>query len=196
MVNSVGPAAKAMGVKRRPSYSRTATLRLIDGEFELERVSIRLDGLTNYCVLCALLMGTALGLLTAIQFEEYPDIGRMLAKKLFILTATVSVVGGSYATVVFSLLDLYCKTAVGMSKDDEFLEFFAATAGVRYTAWKAFMVALMSLTASIVSCIPLVDGGSYFAWVITVSAGVATVLSWRHFNDIITLAGRLIFASK
>jgi predicted PurR-regulated permease PerM len=67
---------------------------------------------------------------TRIRFEERDRL-QNIVKVLFSIMVTVSVISGSYTTIVFSLLGLYTKRALGRGLDKQVVEFFHETTSVR-----------------------------------------------------------------
>ena len=57
---------------------------------------------------------------------------------------------GLYVTVVFSLTILYGKTALGLSRDDEYYAFMDATVLQRFRAFQAFTAGLFLFAVSVV----------------------------------------------
>jgi hypothetical protein len=89
---------------------------------------IRLEGLSSYVVISALLMNAALHVFSATSKKLDSSSSSKIsfgggnanntANVNFVVSVIAFVVAGSYATVVFSLLGLYSsKTALGMGLD-------------------------------------------------------------------------------
>ena len=119
--------------------------------FNLNRARIRLEGLSSYGLITSLLMNATLALFgmtrKKVITKEDNNVDRT-AKTIFLFLVSVSIIAGFYTTIVFTLLVLYSKTALGMAKDTAFLEFFSQTANVRQTGFFSFIVSLVSFTVS------------------------------------------------
>jgi len=102
--------------------------------FDIGRAKIRLDELTSFGVVTALLMNAGLRLYSSTPTNI--ECGRShhldnAVKIVFCASVVVSVMAGSYTTIVFSLLGLYSKTALGLGLDGPFLDFMDRTATIR-----------------------------------------------------------------
>ena len=162
-------------------------------EFDLTRVRIRLESINSYGVVTALLLNAALRLYAATpkRLEENKPVENA-AKILFVISVGLSIICGAYTTVVFSLLGLYSKSALGMGLDASFLEFFAATAMVRKRAFDTFITALLSFELCFITSLFLNYDGKVRWWAAGV-ASLAALLSWWHWQSIIHIAGNLLF---
>jgi hypothetical protein len=181
---------------------------------QMDRVRIRLDGLSCYGVICSLLMNAALRLYSATpkkldnhqKTAANPDeTGKQKQKQLssftrtdiikiiFMVSTVISISAGSYTTVVFTLLGLYAKTAIGLGRDAPFLEFFELTAIYRKLAFDAFVVSLVAFQMSFVTSLYLNYDKKLRWW----SSGLASVLAlfcfWQWWM-IIKIASRLLFS--
>jgi len=116
-----------------------------------------------------------------------------IAKNLFMSIVTLSIASGSHTTIVFALLGLYSKTALGLGKDAAFLDFFAATASARDIAFKCFLCTLVSFNASFVLSIFLNTKGKQRWWTSAFAAFLVagSIASW---NNILVIAKRTVFA--
>jgi len=139
----------------RPRHSSGGPL------LDMARVRLRLEGLQAYATLCALLTN-CLRLYSSVPVppplsssqqkedasknNEHTSRHRIhtLALDAFLLCIVISVLFGSYTTLVFTLLALYSKTALGRGYDQQFLDFFAATANLRESGFQSFLYSLVS----------------------------------------------------
>lgn len=91
-----------------------------------------------------------------------------------------SILSGAYTTVIFTLLPLYSKTALGRGYDAQFWQFWAATAGLRETGFLAFL-------ACLIVSFEMAFGLSLFIRTTGVRqkvlVGLATVLSILSFTE-------------
>jgi hypothetical protein len=174
--------------------AKVITAAAVDG-FSLDRTKIRLEGLSSYGVVTAVLMGATLRLFGSTNTDLSKEKNQRLvnvAKIIFSVSAIISVVSGAYTTVVFSLLGLYAKTALGMGLDGHFMEFFAATAPYRQTAFWNFLLSLMTFeTCFLTNMIIRYKGKQRWLAVLLATAGVA--ISFTHWMAIIGIAGKILF---
>ena len=163
--------------------------------FDLGRTQIRLQSISSYGVITALLLNAALRLYSSTpkrlekgqKMENY-------AKIVFVISVGLSIICGTYTTVVFSLLSLYSKSALGLGKDAAFLEFFAATARIRQRAFNSFLISLLSFEVCFISSLFLNYDGKVRWWAVGV-ASVGAITSFLHWQNIMSIAGNLLFTS-
>ena len=115
-----------------------------------------------------------------------------IAKIIFTIAIGCSVIAGAYTTVVFTLLGLYSKSAIGLGNDLAFVEFFDATATIRKSAFVGFIMTLLSFELSFVLSLFLNCEG-VMRWCASGTAAVAAMASWWSWNHIMGIAGRLLF---
>ena len=138
-------------------------------------------------------MNAALRLFSSTPKKLNDDRVDNYAKVLFVAAVGSSIVAGAYTTVVFSLLGLYSKSALGLGKDLAFVQFFDATAGIRKTAFDCFIISLLSFKASFVLSLFLNYEGKVRWWSSGIAAFLA-VLSIYSWSRIMVVAGNLLFS--
>jgi hypothetical protein len=178
-------------------HATTVALALQGGQgeplYDLTRVRIRLEGLHLYEVVTALFMNAALRLfLSTPKTLKAGEKSKNIAKILFTIAIGCSVIAGAYTTVVFTLLGLYSKSAIGLGKDLAFVAFFDATASIRRSAFVRFILTLISFELSFVMSLFLNYEGR-MRWCASGIAAVATLTSWWGWNHIMGIAGQLLF---
>jgi hypothetical protein len=193
-VDEVDPTALMAGGNGAEGSPSTAADDVTLTSDQLDRVRIRLDGLGTYAMISALLIGGMLGL-----FFNTPKTiieGQILENAviaLFYSSSTLSLLSSLYVTLVFSLVGLYSKTALGLSKDAQYLKFIDATRKQRNYAYDAFLLSIASFQSSFVMTLFLLLPGPA-RWV---AAGVTTLLlafSFRSVQSVLNAAASLIFA--
>jgi hypothetical protein len=167
-----------------------------EGLLDMNRVRIRLEGLSTYAVVSALMLNGSLRLLsgTPNAMEKKKPMENVV-KVVFCASILLSILSSVYATVVFFLLGLYCKTALGLNQDAQYMTFMDATAKERKFALDAFLWSLAAFQSSFVSSFFMSYHGPLRWW----SAGAAAVLvawSFRHWIKIVNLAATLIFVEQ
>jgi hypothetical protein len=162
---------------------------------DLTRVRIRLEGLHSYGVVTALLMNACLRMFSSTPKRLQPDgdLFTNIVKIIFALVVCVSVTTGSYTTIIFSMLGLYSKTALGMGCDDKFLRFFQATQPLRDSGFHAFIVSLFTFKMAF-SLSMFLNYEGRFGWVIGVFSIVASLGFWTKWNECMKIAGEILFS--
>lgn len=166
-----------------------------EAPFDLTRARIRLEGLHSYGVVTTLMLNASLRLFSSTpRAKEGMAKGEAIdnaAKLLFTALIASSVISGLYTTVVFSLIGMYSKTAIGLNKD--VTAFFQATQGIRDNAFHAFIVSLLSFNSSFILSLFLNYKGTVRWWVAG-AASALSLISWWQWNCIMHIASQLIFA--
>lgn len=155
---------------------------------DVARFKLRLDGLHTYAVITTLIMNASLRLFSATpkRFSKGEKTKNFL-KALFSVMVAISVLSGSYTTIVFSLLELYSKRALGRGLDSACLNFFEQTQSIRESGDDTWIISLVSFQASFVLSLFL-NHDSGFDWKIAVLAGVVAILCWWKWSTIMALS--------
>jgi len=164
--------------------------------FDLTRARIRMEGLHSYVVVATLMLNASLKLFSSVPKKgtlQKGDRVNNAAKILFATTMVTSVLSGLYTTVAFSLLGMYVKTAIGMGKDLAEINFFDATQDVRVTAFRTFLVSLMTFNTSFLLSLFLNYENKTMRWVVAGVALAVSLWSWHQWSHIMFLASSLIF---
>mmetsp|Transcript_27346 Transcript_27346/g.40430 ORF Transcript_27346/g.40430 Transcript_27346/m.40430 type:complete len:237 (-) Transcript_27346:298-1008(-) len=169
--------------------------------FDIARARIRLEGLSSYALIAALLMNMALRLYGSIPKKMNLTAGDTKNYKLenavamlCSIFAIICIVMGMTTTIIFSFLGLYSKTALGMGNDAGFVEFFSATAEMRRVGFQSMCACIICLKGSLVTStlLDFRDQGK-FRYVMFSLSLVLSVLSWMAWNSIVKLAGGILF---
>ena len=129
-------------------------LRLRGGELDMTRLRVRLESIQSYAVIASLTMNIGERMLanTAPQFDADGAFGgasafhRQNLKMLYTVLLTLSFLSGMYATVVFALVGVYAKAALGHDLDDVCVTFLKATHHQRQNAYRCFLVSIITVT--------------------------------------------------
>jgi len=119
-----------------------------DGLQELDRACVRLDGIEVYAIVSALTCATAINC-----FDNYDPtplsvilreraVFTVLAELVYYCSGAVGMMTGLHATLIFSLVTMYGRTAVGIDRDDAFNSFFANTGPQRFNGFRSFKISL------------------------------------------------------
>ena len=162
--------------------------------FDVTRARIRLEGLNTYGVVSALVMNASLRLFTTTnvrlddgRFDKYISV-------LFLIGLTGCVLCGAYTTVIFTLIQLYAKTSLGMSMDERYETFFRATQPYRVCGFRTFLACLCSFCGSFSLAILLKLRKQPLRWVFFSISAVAGAAMSRHWFKVVALASEHIFA--
>lgn len=132
---------------RRPRTT-TTTMNVLD----VGRTNIRLDGYSRYSVVAALLMNSAMRLLTSTNIDlEARGVAvwkDRVVQALFVTSMALSIFSGVYTTVVFTLVGMYAKVALGYQLDAECGAFLAVTRPYREKAFQSFILSLVSFSVA------------------------------------------------
>lgn len=129
--------------------------------FNVDRATVRLDGLEVYAVVSALTLATAIACFDAYGSDfattifEVSHITRdnlvpLVMNTIFLIVSGVGIIAGLHATLVFSLMTMYGRTAVGVSHDAAFVEFFVQTGRVRYRGFLTFRLSLYCFLVQVI----------------------------------------------
>lgn len=143
--------------------------------FDLDRTKLRLDGLGHYASVSTLVLSAALTLSNATPKKLDERKSENAIKLAFVSCIITTVVLGAYTSMVFSLLSLYSKTFLGMMLDEEFVEFFQATAEIRRSAFASFVGAMLSFNAAFVISLCLHYEGRVRFWIATITSVVLAI---------------------
>lgn len=197
-VVTVSQMRSSLSRSRRQQPLHTV-VRLRGGQatlFDMARVKTRLEGLSAYSVISTLMLNVSLRLFTSTSTKlEYGRTLENVIKVVFCGSVVLAIMTGMYTTVVFTLLGLYSKAAIGMGYDQQYLDFFAATARIRSLAFDAFLVSLVSFEVSFLGAVFLQFKGKVRRWA-SVGASVAMLWSFWHWYQIMHLATTLLFSSN
>jgi len=119
-------------------------------EQQLDRATVRLDGIEVYAIVSALTCATSISCFdnfdpTPIDviLKEYA-VFTFFAEVCYYASGAVGMMTGLHATLIFSLVTMYGRTALGIDRDDAFNDFFAGTGGARFNGFKSFKISLYS----------------------------------------------------
>ena len=102
----------------------TAAAAAADAALNLSRESYLIQEMATYGTLTALVMNAALRLWTSVKFKREQPVEYYS----FIISTALCVISGAFCAILFQLLGIYSKSALGMVNDDGYRAFQAATA--------------------------------------------------------------------
>jgi hypothetical protein len=117
---------------------------------------------------------------------------KKIALDLFFIAVVMSILSGSYTTVVFTLMPLYSKTALGRGYDQRFLDFWAATANIRETGFLAFLCCLVSFEVAFCLSLFIRTTGKRQKLLVGLASALA-VMSFFEWTNVMRLASQFLF---
>lgn len=164
-----------------------------DSVLDISRVRMRLEGLASYATLCALLANGCLRLYSSVKAQDKTaDVKKQRAYDAFYFFIVISILSGSYTTVVFTLLALFSKTALGRGYDKEFLKFWSATTGLRESGLEAFLAALVCFEFAFILSLYLRTEGRRRKMLVLLACCLAA-FSFARWFQIMRLVSTLLF---
>jgi hypothetical protein len=160
---------------------------------DIGRVRMRLESLQAYGTLCALLANGCLRLYSAVSERDAKGSRpKKIALDLFFVAVVLSILSGSYTTVVFTLMPLFSKTALGRGLDKSFLDFWSATATIRETGFLAFLCCLVSFEVAFCLSLFIRTTGKRQKLLVGL-ASVLAILSFFEWTTVMRLAAQFLF---
>lgn len=170
--------------------------------FDLQRERIRLEALSSYSVLTALIMNASLRLYTSVSSPENSDTKQVqkINYLIFLISCATCVLSGTYTTLIFSLIGIYSKTSLGMEKDAAYFQFIEKTTAYRRIGFRFFLVNLFSFLISFVMSIIFKTQSlrTDKQWTPNLIIGAAIcmlVVGIFHGADIVHIATKLIYSN-
>jgi len=175
------------------------------GGLDIDRTSLRLDAIGAYPVVAAIMMAAMLDMSTDTPtvIQEVPnDADRSTSVKirmrnvvtcLFSLINTLSIVASAYSVMVFTLVLIYSKTALGMNLDASFVRFFDATANLRLYAFYSFSFSIMGFIFSLSLSRFLRESG-IVKWIESIVPFSVGILVLARLRFLMNLAESLIYS--
>lgn len=178
-----------------------------DEAIDLERTCVRMDGLEVYAVVSALTVATSLSVAEAYRHDSdargwvdmYQD-GQhveLLCRSIFLMCSAASALLGLHATLVFSLITMYGRTAVGVDNMPAFRAFYDGTAGQRFRGFRAFLFSIYAFLAQIVLVVTAKcpEHNRLYPLMGFILASAAVLQIYRDTEHIVGKAG-IIFAPR
>ena len=131
----------------RPKLQRSKQ----ENETSMERNTVRLDGIEVYAVVSALTVASSIACLDSYEVTSKSDtIMGKLFDVCFVISNSLGILSALHSTLVFSLVTMYGRTAVGLGRDLAFSSFFQATGVQRYRGFQTFLWSLYAFMVQVV----------------------------------------------
>lgn len=115
-------------------------------------------------------------------------------KILFSICMILTVACGIYTTIVFTLMNIYGNTALGLGLNDSFVDFFNACSKYRQFGFYSFICTLISFNVGWLLSVILNYEGK-MRWRMVAPALLIGLGGMFHYKAIFNLASSLIFAN-
>ena len=169
----------------------------LDGKYDIGRIRMRLEGLQSYSTISALLMNASLRLFSATKQPADPSSENSKAHlhymyNVFLAADILSVLLGAYTTIVFTMVSLYSKQALGRALDIEFLNFYTATQKLREFGFSAFVGSLVSFQVAFIGTLYCNLRGRKRQVFVTLATAIAT-FTVTMLRQVMSSATKFIF---
>mmetsp|Transcript_20269 Transcript_20269/g.49704 ORF Transcript_20269/g.49704 Transcript_20269/m.49704 type:complete len:244 (+) Transcript_20269:132-863(+) len=163
---------------------------------DMAKESQHLAVLSSYAVLTVLILNAALRLYTSTKFQRNPsDKNDWVLPNLFSFCAGTCVIAGSFTGIMFHLLGIYHKSALGMGNHAAYLAFKEATAGLLQLGFRTFLTCLGSFVATfLISFKNKANEDERFGNKIFTAMTILTLLGGIVLKKVLNLATVHIFA--
>eukprot|EP00558_Chaetoceros_sp_UNC1202_P003989 CAMPEP_0197244794 /NCGR_PEP_ID=MMETSP1429-20130617/9805_1 /TAXON_ID=49237 /ORGANISM="Chaetoceros sp., Strain UNC1202" /LENGTH=288 /DNA_ID=CAMNT_0042705205 /DNA_START=108 /DNA_END=974 /DNA_ORIENTATION=+ len=110
-----------------------------DATGDIERNTARFDGIEVYAVVSSLTLASSMACLDAFgQVGVSNTIFEVIFNTSFAIFNAIGIFTGLHATMIFSMVTMYGRTAIGLDRDFEMNKFLSKTGLQRYRAFKTF----------------------------------------------------------
>ncbi|KAL3930245.1 MAG: hypothetical protein SGBAC_011844 [Bacillariaceae sp.] len=152
--------------------------------------------MSSYGVLTVLILNCALRLYTSTKFKRNPtEKNDWVLPNLFSFCAGLCVITGAFTGVMFQLLGIYHKSALGMGNHAAYVAFKQATEGFLQLGFRTFLTCLGSFVATfLISFRNMADEDERFGNKIFSLMAVLTLLGGLVLKKVLNLATVHIFA--
>jgi hypothetical protein len=181
----------------------TATTTAAQALFDLGRENLKLQSMATYSTITALVMNASLRLYTSQKFEmEVDERGnrprRIKWLETFFTASTIlCVISGMFTTVLFNILGIYSKEALGMGNESGYIAFVAATAMYRKWGFRAFLTTCLTfVTSFVMSIVEKTSKEDRVGQLILVASTILLAFGVFHLQTVIALATEFIYTPE
>lgn len=115
---------------------------------DFSRESLSLQGIGSYVSIAALIMNASLRLWTSTKFSEKQN---KVVSNVFNVATALCITSGAFTAIIFQLLTIYGKAALGVGNDGGYIAFKSATAAFRVWGFRSFLVNMLTFVVSFMS---------------------------------------------
>jgi len=105
------------------------------------RESLFLQGMATYATITALIMNAALRIWTSTSFSKEQN---KIVSNVFNSATALCLMSGIFTAILFQLLTIYSKSALGMGNDAGYMAFKASTRAFRIWGFRCFLTEMVS----------------------------------------------------
>jgi hypothetical protein len=169
---------------------------------DLSRESYCTTELATYGTLTALVLNSVLGLWTSTKFSKEQH---SFVSNSFTISTVLCAIAGAFTAILFQLLVIYSKTALGMSNDAGYASFKVATAWYRKWGFRCFLIELTTFVYSFMISLynnlwneakahpETTDLSKRVATYIMTGSIILVLLGTYHIKNVLDIATKLIF---
>lgn len=168
---------------------------------DFDRAALRVEAFGAYAIIAALVMSTAVGVLNEYDADANSFKGGRKSVTYWLavigaISLGVSVLSGAMTTLIFALIELYLKTALGMGKDAAYLAYLSKTGPHRRAAFSTFLGCIVTFSVGFIIDLSLrLRSNPPLLSTMMVCCVIGCISIARRLNEIMRLATQLIFTS-
>jgi len=175
----------------------------IEAVFDLGRENLKLQSMATYSTITALVMNASLRLYTSQKFEIDVDEHGNRPKRVktmesvFTASTILCIVSGMFTAVLFNILGIYSREALGMGNESGYMAFTAATAIYRKWGFRAFLTTCLSfVTSFVLSIVEKTSNEDRVGQYILIASIILLMFSVYHLQTVLALATKLIYTPE
>lgn len=195
-VSKLATATAAPILNASPLHPATIVATIRGGAkaavLDMDRVTLRLDGLDSYAVLAAIVLGAAMDVYGSVEARKYSLRRERIARHVHGFGVLTSVLSSVYVVMVFSLFNFYAKTAIGIGADNVYFKLLDATSRMRVHGFEAFLLSLVGFEFALIANIFLNSKGRA-RWVFSILCAIGTAFSIKDWGFVVRCATKYIF---
>jgi hypothetical protein len=163
---------------------------------------LKMQSMATYSTITALIMNASLRLYTSQKFNIQLDADGKRPRRIqwlesiFTASTILCIVCGVFTAVLFNILGIYSKEALGMGNESGYLAFRDATAVFRKWGFRAFMLTAVSfVTSFLTSVVEKTSNEDFTGQVILVASIILAMVGVFHIHTVLTLATKYIYTA-
>jgi hypothetical protein len=182
----------------------TAAVSLLRGGaasvINLSREGYYLQTLATYGTVTALIMNAALRLYSSTKFpkKEKGTKSTKYLNSLFTAITSLCIISGAFTAVLFNILGIYSKSALGMVNEEGYLAFRAATQIYAKWGFRSFLTTCVSFVGSFLLSLyaRIKTEGDQLGKVVLIGSILLALLGAYHIREVLALATKYIFTPE
>jgi len=170
------------------------------GAVSLSREGLKLQSMAQYSTITALVMNASLRLFTSQKFNIQVDADgkrpRMICvlESIFTASTTLCIVCGTFTAVLFNILGIYSKEALGVGCEEGYVAFQHATAIYRKWGFRTFLLTCLSfVTSFLISVVEKTSNEDTVGQAILLMSILLALVGVFHIHTVLGLATKYIY---